>query len=156
MALDANFSANTNVGAVPFSVAFSPQIITGDVLEYLWSFGDGSTSTEISPTHTYVALGIYSVSLTVSNSSTSESTTIKKSQYIICCNVDFEAISLEGYAPLSVKFTDKTSVPTGFSILTRSWDFGDGTALVSTQNPVHTFNDSGNYAINLSVTLKRS
>lgn len=35
--------------------------------QYLWSFGDGSTSTEKNPTHTYLNDGTYSVSLQVSN-----------------------------------------------------------------------------------------
>ncbi|RMG22247.1 MAG: T9SS C-terminal target domain-containing protein [Bacteroidetes bacterium] len=35
---------------------------------YLWNFGDGTVSTQISPTHTYVASGTYTVSLIVSNS----------------------------------------------------------------------------------------
>ena len=32
---------------------------------YLWDFGDGATSTEANPSHTYGAYGSYTVSLTV-------------------------------------------------------------------------------------------
>lgn len=155
MALDAKFTANVNVGAAPFTVTFTPEILSGNALEYLWNFGDGSTSTEINPTHIYEALGKYSVKLTVSNSLTSESIILTRSQYIIVCNVDFDANPVEGYGPLSVKFTDKSSAPSNFEIIGRSWDFGDGTAQVFTQNPVHTFNEAGSYAINLGITLKR-
>ena len=35
---------------------------------YLWSFGDGSGSTLVSPSHTYLSSGTYTVSLTVANS----------------------------------------------------------------------------------------
>ncbi|MCB0477987.1 MAG: M4 family metallopeptidase [Crocinitomicaceae bacterium] len=36
--------------------------------DWLWDFGDGNTSTDPNPTHTYAANGTYSVTLTVSNS----------------------------------------------------------------------------------------
>ncbi|MBP8824522.1 MAG: PKD domain-containing protein [Flavobacteriales bacterium] len=37
-----------------------------DANTYLWDFGDGNTSTEVSPTHTYAANGNYTVCLTIS------------------------------------------------------------------------------------------
>ncbi len=40
---------------------------TGDILTYTWDFGDGFTSSEIAPKHTYTQVGIYEVSLTASN-----------------------------------------------------------------------------------------
>ncbi|OFW25504.1 MAG: hypothetical protein A3H27_10655 [Acidobacteria bacterium RIFCSPLOWO2_02_FULL_59_13] len=39
----------------------------GDPLTYSWSFGDGSTGTGVSPTHSYVAAGPYTVSLIVND-----------------------------------------------------------------------------------------
>jgi PKD repeat protein len=44
---------------------------SGSNLTYLWDFGDGSTSSLVSPTHTYAATGKYQVCLTVSNGSCS-------------------------------------------------------------------------------------
>ncbi|CAM4253700.1 collagenase [Pseudoalteromonas maricaloris] len=41
----------------------------GDVLTYLWRFGDGSQSNEANPTHSYVQAGEYQISLTVSDPS---------------------------------------------------------------------------------------
>lgn len=41
---------------------------------YFWDFGDGFTSTEVSPVHTYQTLGEYVVSLTVSNAQCSDNT----------------------------------------------------------------------------------
>ena len=38
-----------------------------DVTNYLWDFGDGNTSTEVNPTHTYTVSGTYDVVLTVTN-----------------------------------------------------------------------------------------
>ena len=45
-------------------VAFQAKVPTG-IRAYLWHFGDGQTSTEAAPTHTYAAAGTYTVSLTV-------------------------------------------------------------------------------------------
>jgi PKD repeat protein len=44
----------------------------GGMLNYLWDFGDGTTSTMISPTHTYAIIDNYNVCLTVSDSSCSD------------------------------------------------------------------------------------
>jgi len=156
MSLDAAFTVNSNVGAAPFSVTFSSTLLEGTASSYLWDFGDGTTSTQASPTHTYNNLGLYTVKLTVSNSSTSESITLTKNKHIIVVAVDFEAIPVQGYAPLSVKFTDKSTAPTGFSIASRSWSFGDGSSAVTSQNPVHSYSQPGTYAVDLQLTVKRT
>ena len=56
----------TTPGNLPLTVNFGNRS-TGDDLEYLWNFGDGNTSTDINPEHTYTTAGIYTVKLTVTN-----------------------------------------------------------------------------------------
>jgi PKD repeat protein len=46
-----------------YTVTFNPTVT--DVDTYAWDFGDGQTSTEASPTHTYAVSGTYTVKLTV-------------------------------------------------------------------------------------------
>jgi len=43
---------------------------------YLWNFGDGDTSTKAAPTHTYTKGGIYTITLTATNSGGSSTTTL--------------------------------------------------------------------------------
>lgn len=56
---------NENIECVDSQVSFTDLSCFAE--SYLWNFGDGSTSTEPSPTHQYNAPGIYQVSLTVDN-----------------------------------------------------------------------------------------
>ncbi|WP_299261464.1 PKD domain-containing protein [uncultured Aquimarina sp.] len=59
----ANFEAATNCATVNFN-----STTINNVNSYLWNFGDGTTSAEQNPTHTYNGSGTYSISLTTSNS----------------------------------------------------------------------------------------
>lgn len=62
--LTADFTATPTNGVVPLAVNFT-DASAGMVTNWLWDFGDGGTSTDANPTHTYNAMGSYTVSLTV-------------------------------------------------------------------------------------------
>jgi PKD repeat protein len=64
--LQAAFSADVRSGFAPLTVTFVDQSI-GEVETWSWSFGDGQTSSNQNPVHTYPEPGIYSVSLTVTD-----------------------------------------------------------------------------------------
>jgi glucose/arabinose dehydrogenase/PKD repeat protein len=53
----------------PHTVTFEADVSDpeGQALSYLWDFGDGTTSTEAAPSHTYAAIGYYEVTLTVTD-----------------------------------------------------------------------------------------
>lgn len=54
-----------------------------------------------------------------------------------------------GNAPLTVQFNDTS---TGSNISSWNWNFHDGSANATTRNVTHTFNESGNYTVTLTVT----
>lgn len=55
-------------GQVPLTVGFTSNITSGTApYAYAWNFGDGSSSTQANPEHTYVKPGIYNVTLTVTD-----------------------------------------------------------------------------------------
>ena len=56
----------------PVTVNFT-NTSSGDGLTYLWNFGDGGTSTEPNPTHTFQA-GAWEITLTVTNENGSDTT----------------------------------------------------------------------------------
>ncbi|MDO8311892.1 MAG: PKD domain-containing protein, partial [Sideroxyarcus sp.] len=75
----ANFTANQTTGGIPLIVQFTDTSL-GIIASRLWDFGDGTTSTETNPTHTYAVVGKYTVSLTVTNAAGADSET--KDNYI--------------------------------------------------------------------------
>ncbi|HRS92698.1 MAG TPA: SBBP repeat-containing protein, partial [Methanolinea sp.] len=146
----AGFAANPASGHVPLTVNFT-DTSTGNPVIWSWDFGDGETSPDQNPVHTYTAEGTYTVTLTVTNECGPNSTT--KQEYIhvlppcVPPVANFSANPTEGYAPLNVTFTDEsTGVPTEWF-----WSFGDG-ATSTDRNPFHTYNLSGTYTVTLTVT----
>lgn len=62
----ADFSLNISYGQIPQQVQFN-NLSSGDITSWLWNFGDGTTSTEQDPNHTYTIPGNFTISLQVSN-----------------------------------------------------------------------------------------
>ncbi|MBU1488104.1 PKD domain-containing protein, partial [bacterium] len=148
----ADFSSDTTAGCAPLTVTFSDSS-TGDVLSYLWGFGDGDTSPNSNPVHTYNSPGTYTVSLTVTDTCGSDTKT--RADYILadtCCasavSADFSAAPNSGCAPLQVTFADSS---TG-DVLSYLWSFGDGTPDTTVQNPTHIYTNSGTYTVSLTVS----
>jgi len=146
----AAFSVSPTEGSMPLTVRFTDQS-TGDPTSWRWNFGDGNTSTERNPVHTYNKSGRYSVTLTASNAN--GSSVLTKSRYVIVSNVlntpvsKFSASPSSGSMPLTVRFTDQsTGDPTSWR-----WNFGDGNSSTE-KNPVHTYNRSGLYNVTLTTS----
>lgn len=72
--LHADFAADATSGTYPLTVRFRDES-AGQAETWLWNFGDGQTSIEQHPTHTYYALGTYTVSLDISSGPVSDAVT---------------------------------------------------------------------------------
>lgn len=70
----ADFSATPTSGTAPLSVSFTDQS-TNDPTSWLWNFGDGNTSIQANPGHTYSDAGTYTIELTTNNSFGSDTKT---------------------------------------------------------------------------------
>ena len=64
---EVDFNANRIRGGAPFGIQFNNQS-TGNINQWTWDFGDGQTSSQTSPFHTYTTPGVYTVSLTATGS----------------------------------------------------------------------------------------
>jgi PKD repeat protein len=78
-ATPAAFTANITTGVAPLTVQFT-DASTDNPTAWSWSFGDGVTSTEQHPTHTYAIPGTYIVNLTISTATSSF--TLSRPDYI--------------------------------------------------------------------------
>jgi len=143
----ANFTSNVTDGFAPLTVQFTDS--SKNATEINWNFGDGDTSTDHDPVHIYSTVGNYSVNLTVSNengtSSKLATITVQKQSAGTLPVANFTSNTTEGYAPLTVQFTDLSENTTEWK-----WDFGNGETSTD-QNPVHTFSEAGIYKVNLTV-----
>jgi len=70
----ASFTANPTSGTAPLNVQFT-DTSTGAPTSWAWDFGDGATSTQQSPSHSFSANGNYTVQLIATNGQGSDSTT---------------------------------------------------------------------------------
>jgi PKD repeat protein len=61
-----SFTPSVTSGEAPLAVSFT-DTSTGSPTSWAWDFGDGTTSTERNPAHTFTAAGVYEVRLTASN-----------------------------------------------------------------------------------------
>ncbi len=73
-AVQADFTASPTAGVLPLTVQFT-STSAGPVASYLWSFGDGQTSSAANPSHEYTQAGTYTVSLTVTGGGGSDTKT---------------------------------------------------------------------------------
>jgi len=69
------FNATTKKGVAPLAVTFDPSCSSGTVSTYSWNFGDGKTSNEVKPSHTFESPGFYTVTLEVVDSNNTVSKT---------------------------------------------------------------------------------
>ena len=138
-----------------YTVKFIP-VISGDSIynHHSWNFGDGGSSTVITPTHTYAAAGTYTVQhiLKVTN----------PNGVVVCRDTVYKTVIIQGDCNLQVNFTwhadslvwnkvhfTNTSIPLDPTDSTK-WTFGDGTSSLDA-NPVHTYANAGTYTVCLTV-----
>ncbi|HRG52758.1 MAG TPA: PKD domain-containing protein [Bacteroidia bacterium] len=142
-------------------VMFSGFATTGSgttVTNWLWSFGDGTTSTLQNPTHIYATAGTYTACLTVvGKNAKGEECKDKVCQEVrvIDCG-QTEPCKVAGKFDYKVDgckvyFTDYSATAPGTVITYWEWIFGDGNTTTGVQNPSHVYAAPGNYVVCLII-----
>lgn len=145
-------AASVISGSTPLEVMFTGVAAGGDgSLDYFWDFGDGETSTDRDPVHTFTGAGVFSAVFTATDT---DGDLAAATVVITVGNASIPVVAIianptTGTAPLDVDFTATASG--GNAPLTFAWDFGDG-AVASVSNPSHVFTAAGTYLARVEVT----
>ncbi|MDB5158934.1 MAG: Gliding motility-associated C-terminal protein [Mucilaginibacter sp.] len=102
------------------------------IIVWSWDFGDGQTSALQNPNHVYASPGDKTVVLTVYNEAGCSKTTTKTIHIIPKINIDFN-FSTPDCETRVVTFTDASTNAEG-TIISRVWDYGDGTTETKADN----------------------
>lgn len=146
-------------GVVPLAVQFSSQQSTDDglIVDRVWDFGDGASSQDISPRHTYNETGVFTVTLTLTDdagASASRSITISVTQAPIAAFTPDKTFAEN--APATFTFDASASNDPDGQLTTFRWSFGDGTTITGDRAAAgvvdHTYALSGDYTVALTVT----
>lgn len=120
---------------------------TGNIARYLWDFGDGGTSLDPSPSHTYVTEGEYTVKLNVVTTTGAQGVATKRGYIKVSDDESLPFFYVESIAdpystetaeeldedPKEFVFVDQTDG----DIVQRNWIFGDGETYTEQDPDVH-------------------
>ncbi len=156
----ASISASALSGLAPLAVSFSGANSSdpdGSIASYAWDFGDGTSGSGVSASHTYTAAGTYTARLSViDNGGASASSTVA---ITVTAPVNptsggpvasIAASSTSGYAPLATKFSAAGTTVSGAIISSYRWNFGDGTSAQG-KTTTHTYKEAGTYVATVTV-----
>ncbi len=119
---------------------------TDPIVSYNWDFGDGNSSNQENPQHTYSTSGSYDVVLTVTTANCSSDITMSVS-IAAGAGASFTASSIEGCSPLTVDFNN-----TSVNADSYNWYMGDGSQ-TSIESPSNTFYNNTNIPQQFTVAL---
>ena len=151
-----NGVAGDSTGCVPLTVDFTDTIALGK--KYIWTFGDGSsnvTTTAPTTSHTYLNVGDYQARVISIDSSLCN---IADTAYVIIkarnnrAVLNYTISKLPPCESLNYQFTNTSIAPTGFPFGANdfTWDFGDGTKIITNAPTVqHQYASSGTYFVKL-------
>lgn len=143
-----------------FEMFFTDQSTSAaGVTDWGWDFGNGSTSTQQNPVHTYSAAGPFNVTLTVTDANGCSNEIVKtvfvhpnpvaEFSYVNTCFNTITNFSTSSYL----------NDPYGTTLDAHSWNFGDpGSGADNTSNdpnPTHGYTNPGTYNVTLTVITSR-
>ena len=154
--LRAAFTSTPGSPEVGQTVLFDATTSQGTIVEYRWNFGDGTVRTGRAAQHAYSAAGTYVVTLTLTDpqgrtASTSQTLTVGLGARP---TAEFTFSPTAPRAGQAVNFNASASIAPNSRIVSYTWDFGDGTPVVTVGEPTiqHAFAAGATYNVTLVVT----
>lgn len=149
--LDASFTVDPQHMILPEStIKLTNNTTNKGSWDYLWEFGDGTTSTDSDPApHDYGIYGDFTVRLTVTNGQCTDTYQTLVTIGAIPPIIDFTADPQAGCLPLVVQFENLSRYA---NPSTYQWEFGDGQRASAVENPIHVYTNPGVYNVTLSAT----
>ena len=147
--LNAGFTVTPAEQTLPASTVSITNTTNAGPWEYLWDFGDGSSSTGAVSSHTYETFGNYTITLTVSNNDCAETVSRDVKINPIPPVLEFDYFPPKGCAPHTVTFINESRYadPT-----TYFWKFGQNEGTSRAVDPTYTYQEAGLYSVTLSAT----
>jgi gliding motility-associated-like protein len=152
----ASITATPISGCPPLGVSFVGSATGTGPFTWSWNFGgvppnvSKATSTSQNTAVIFNTPGTYNVTLIVKNASGSSLPVTKQITVNPIPVADFKQDTTSGCFPTTIHFTN-TSTPLA-SIVSYTWDYGDGTQDFNIQNPSHTYHSGGSFGVTLYVT----
>ncbi len=144
----ADFSTNTACLGFPINIQNSSTVGTGSIQNYYWNFGDNSSASTQSPTHTYAADGTFTITLVVTSDNGCIDSTVK--------SITMHPIPLLAFTSQNVcegnnvAIINNSTINTG-NITQWNWNFGDNSTSNQTA-PSHLYASAGTYHVSLVAT----
>ncbi|MEM6964802.1 MAG: PKD domain-containing protein, partial [Bacteroidota bacterium] len=146
------FSADTIACSLPHVANFTGISSDPNIQSWHWDFGDGNSSSELSPTHTYSTFGVFPVTLTVTNLDGCETRIADITVRIQELEAFLAGGSLSGCSPLAVNLEDNSF--TINPITTRTWEVNLPSGQLLSNDSIANFMiaDTGCFDVILTVT----
>ncbi|MFI5414216.1 MAG: PKD domain-containing protein [Candidatus Lutacidiplasmatales archaeon] len=139
-------------GEAPYSVWLNGTEVNGSGAPYgwAWNFGDGTTGAGASVQHTYTVGGTFLISLNLSEANGSNASASVVVHVLPSLSATITASPLSGTLPVLTAFSAQPSG--GEPPYTVVWSFGDGSTGASGGYVNHTYQATGNFTANATVT----
>lgn len=148
------------IGPPPLKVRFQ-NFTTGHIIRHFWDFGDGGTSLEKSPIHTYLTEGIYTVKLNIVSSTGAQGVATKKNYITVDTDESLPFFYVDSitnpYSVSSAATLGETAKEFWFidqsdgEIVQRNWIFGDEVKTTQEDPDVHDithiYQEPGEYVV---------
>ena len=144
--------ATTGAEGVSVTITGSATDVAADPLTYSWNFGDGTTDTGASVNHTFVDDGSFLVTMTVTDG---DGGTASTQSTVVISNTapTIDSVTVPGTGSEGVAInTSATGSDDGTDTLIFTWNFGDGTQVVTGPSVSHVYADQGTYSVLLTLT----